>query len=477
MRVSSYALATTLVVLGLPGIGCSDSSKTITDPTLGLLSVAVATTGASIDVPGGFLYAVDGGSSLSIGVNAAVMYGNVTAGKHDIEIKGLPANCSSDGGSKRSVNVIAGGNVTLAFAVTCLPNTGTLTLTTVTHGSITDLDHYAVELPGIGPVELDANGTRTFENVRAGSFRVTLTTAPTGCQLSGFPSADVEFRASTAVVLVVQCSSDAQLASIAYVSGTSGNADIHVITPNGVDRRITTQAGADVDPAWSPDHSKIAFASDRDGRLDIYVMNADGTDPVRLTTAGVANYSPAWSPDGERIAFVSERDRNPEIYAMDADGRNQTRLTNDANADLEPDWSPDGKRIAFHRDNWQTDAINGIYTMRSDGTDVKQLTVSYRGDWEPAWSPDGGKIVFARASFYTTDLYIVNADGTGELQLTSTLPFVTGPTWSPDGVYIAFASVPSGDDGSKSDILVMDSNGSSAKPIKASAPASNPAWR
>jgi len=477
MRVSSYALAATVVVFGLPGIGCSDSSKMITGPTLGLLSIAVASSGASIDVPGGFSYAVDGQGPFSILANAAVMYGNLPAGRHEVELRGVTANCSIDGGSKRSVDVTAGGNVTAAFAVSCLANTGTLTLTTVTHGSVADLIHYTIELPGIGAVELDPNGTRTFENVRVGSFRLTLTTVAPGCQLSGFPSANVEFAASSEVVLVIQCFSSDQISSIAYVSESGVDADIYVIKPNGADNvRITTQPGADTDPAWSPDHNKIAFASDRDGNREIYVMNADGTNQVRLTNSGAGDYNPAWSPDGGRIAFVSERTSDPEIWVMDADGKNQTRLTNDLSADLEPDWSPDGKRIAFHRDNWATDAGNGIYTMLADGTDVRQLTVSYRGDWEPAWSPDGSKIAFARASYYTTDIYIVNVNG-GEVQLTRDLPFVTDPTWSPDGVYIAFASIPSVYDASKSEILVIASNGSSATPIKASAPASNPAWR
>lgn len=481
MRVSSYALAATVVVLGLPSIGCNDSSNTITEPTLGALEIAVTTTGESIDLDGdGFQFSVDGKPVVPVGVNAVVMFGNIPAARHEVELQGLAANCSAVGGNKRSVDVIAGGKVTATFGVSCLANTGSLRLTTMTDGPDADLNQYTVAIPGIGPVDLDANGTRTLDNVRVGSFRLTLTNVPSSCTAPGTPEAKVEFGASIEVVLIVHCYSSALIASIAYVSGDGGNADIYVINPNGTGNvRITTQSGADVDPAWSPDHSKIAFASDRNGNRQIYVMNADGTNPVRLTSDSRPDYQPAWSPNGERIAFVSERDGNPEIYVIDADGKNETRLTNDIRSDLEPDWSPDGRRIAFHRDNWQFDPTNGIYTMRSDGTDVTQLTVGYRGDWQPAWSPDGRKIAFARTSYYTTDICIVNADGTAEVQLTRSSTDFINPAWSPDGSLIAFASI--FNEGG-SEIGIVASDGSSPASIStvlmnASQPAFNPAWR
>ena len=92
---------------------------------------------------------------------------------------------------------------------------------------------------------------------------------------------------------------------------------------------------------------KIAFASNRDGNFDIYVMNADGTNPIRLTNNGGFDEDPSFSPDGSKIAFVSDRDSgNAEIYVMNADGSNITRLTN-SGVDFEPSFSPDGSKIAF----------------------------------------------------------------------------------------------------------------------------------
>ena len=81
------------------------------------------------------------------------------------------------------------------------------------------------------------------------------------------------------------------------------------------------------DPTWSPDGKRIAFSSNRDGNLEIYVMNADGSQQTRLTNNSSFDDYPAWSPDGKRIAFTSYRDRKYEIYVMNADGSGMRQLT------------------------------------------------------------------------------------------------------------------------------------------------------
>jgi len=89
----------------------------------------------------------------------------------------------------------------------------------------------------------------------------------------------------------------------------------------------------------------IAFASDRDGNYEIYVMNPDGSGQKRLTNNSAADFAPSWSPDGKRIAFTSDRDGNGEIYLMNADGTGVRRLTNSPANDGGPSWSPDGHGI------------------------------------------------------------------------------------------------------------------------------------
>ena len=115
----------------------------------------------------------------------------------------------------------------------------------------------------------------------------------------------------------------------------------------GAIRRLTHSASDnDRFPTWSPDGRHIAFSSWRDGDdYEIYVMEADGSNPRRLTTD--SGFSPTWSPDGRYIAFSSWRDGYSEIYVMDADGSNPRRLTDRSGDNYSPTWSPDGRYIAF----------------------------------------------------------------------------------------------------------------------------------
>jgi Tol biopolymer transport system component len=142
----------------------------------------------------------------------------------------------------------------------------------------------------------------------------------------------------------------------------------------------------DFRPDWSPNGHKIAFTSSRDGSNDIYVMNADGSDPVRLTVSAnpAASSAADWSPNGKQIVFQTNRDASSplpaldndpgtEIYVMNADGTNQTRLTSNQARDVDPNWSPNGNQIVFDsdRDIAQT---KQVYVMNADGSDAHALT-------------------------------------------------------------------------------------------------------
>jgi len=93
-------------------------------------------------------------------------------------------------------------------------------------------------------------------------------------------------------------------------------------------------------------------------------MSPDGSDAMRLTTNSAGDFGPSWSPDGSKIAFWSDRDGNSEIYVMNADGSEQTRLTDNSASDQEPAWSPDGRRIAFvsSRDGFTAISAGGTHT-------------------------------------------------------------------------------------------------------------------
>jgi Tol biopolymer transport system component len=190
-------------------------------------------------------------------------------------------------------------------------------------------------------------------------------------------------------------------------------------------------------PSWSPDGTRIVFCSDRDGNYEIYIMNTDGSNQIRLTENPANDVFPCFSPDGHKIAFVSERDGNQEIYMMHKDGTDQIRLTDDPARDAEPSWSPDGSRIAFDSDR------NGnmeIYTMNTDGSDQTQLTKNSAYDWFPSWSPDGSRIAFGSTRDGNFEIYIMNTDGSNQIRLTENPANDRFPCFSPDGSRIVFGS-------------------------------------
>ena len=232
------------------------------------------------------------------------------------------------------------------------------------------------------------------------------------------------------------------------------NFEIYLMSPDGKQiRRLTEQPKYDTEPAWSPDGKQITFVSHRDleqlpkdgiARGEIYLMNADGSNPINLTQAPErADGVSSWSPDGQQIAFTSatllnnDTLANSDIFVMDADGANSRNLTNHDALDQTPDWSPDGNRIAFSSDrdgNWE------IYVMDVDGTNPVNLTNHSAKDGRPDWSPDGNRIVFSSDRDGNLEIYVMNADGTNPTNRTNNPTEDNHASWSPDGTRIAFES-------------------------------------
>ena len=163
--------------------------------------------------------------------------------------------------------------------------------------------------------------------------------------------------------------------------------NIYAMDANGKNLvKLTKGPASDLNPAWSPDGTEIAFASSRKGNLGIYVMDADGGNPMNLTqNPNGGDWSPGWSPDGSRIVFNSRRDGNEEIYVVNANGANPINLTQHLKSDRSPSWSPDGTQIAFSSDR---DGDYEIYVMNADGSNPIQLTEDpWASDQGPSWSP------------------------------------------------------------------------------------------
>ncbi len=141
-------------------------------------------------------------------------------------------------------------------------------------------------------------------------------------------------------------------------------------------------------------------------------------------------------PQNGKIAFASDRDGNYEIYVMDSDGSNATRLTHNDASDLHPDWSADGSKIAFQS---TVNLSTAIYIINADGSGLVNLTQNPSADYRyPAWSPDGTQLAFTAYTGGGTDIYVIAADGTGLTKVVdgNSERYYLFPTWSPDGTSI-----------------------------------------
>ena len=254
--------------------------------------------------------------------------------------------------------------------------------------------------------------------------------------------------ALAAIVLgvVAGCGGEAEARpDLLFVSTRDGDYAIFEMNADGsAQNRLTPRDVGDVtsaarlffqiDPAWSRDARRIAFASRRSGSFDIYVMNADGSGTRRLTTGKQNDSHPTWSADGARLAF----ERDGDIFVMSADGSGARRISDETSDEREPAWSPDGEWIAFVRRTPGT-AVRELWLMRADGTARRPLTSQNATVATPAWSPDSSRLVFASnegGEIY--GLYTIGADGK---RLRSVAPTATDnfePSWSPDGQRIAY---------------------------------------
>ncbi len=208
-------------------------------------------------------------------------------------------------------------------------------------------------------------------------------------------------------------------------------------------------------PMFSNDRQKIIYGSDKNGPIQLYVMNADGSSIKQLTSTSKNEVSPNWSPDNKKIVFASERDGNSEIYIMNADGSEQKRLTNHWGDDSHPKFYDNGRRIVFNSARTTKDSslawnlqTHEIFTMNADGSDIKQITNFNSLCTYPSISPDGKKIVFRYAmaqpgfnwdlttSKRNSEVYTMNMDGTNVVNISANSAYDGWPCWTPDGKII-----------------------------------------
>ncbi len=242
---------------------------------------------------------------------------------------------------------------------------------------------------------------------------------------------------------------------IAYVSEQGGGRELFVMDYDGYDpRQITVDGSLNLMPRWSPDRRFLVFTAYRSrSRQDLDMIElATGKRWTLISLPGL-NITPVFSPDGSRLAFATSQDGNSEIYLLNLQAKSFERLTAHPSADLSPSWSPTGREMAFASDRGGGPQI---YLMSADGSNVRRLT--FDGDYNaaPAWSPRGDWIAYVcRTDDKQYKLCLITPDGRRRVQITNGRGVDDSPAWSPDGRHLVFSSTGEG----KSHIYMLNSDG------------------
>jgi TolB protein len=220
-----------------------------------------------------------------------------------------------------------------------------------------------------------------------------------------------------------------------YGVGAQGGREVRLTKGHG---DPSTPAGLffAVEPAWSPDATLIAFASRRDGRFQIYVMRANGTQVRQVTHGNAVDEGPAWSPDQRRLAFSRDR----QLFTVGSGGGPVRDVTRNLGGEAaNPAWSPDGKLIAYDYRRPGFDSRE-IWLVGVDGGRPRLVTKLPAVSTLPSWSPDGRRIAFqSNLHGGHTEIYTIGRDGHGLRRETRSAIDTIDPAWSPNGKEIAFS--------------------------------------
>ena len=282
------------------------------------------------------------------------------------------------------------------------------------------------------------------------------------------PSVVVSEATATPFSQPTATSTGGGLGQIAFASNRDGRAQIYLINIDGTGiQQLTNIEEGACQPAWSQAGDRLVFTSPCRANQEQYpgsslwLIDVDpvgiASEPMLLHTAPGGDYDPAWDPNGNRIAFTSLRTNRPQIFTMDLDGENVKNLNDNLAYNRLPEWSPTGDRIIFAS---SLSGITELWIMPAQGGDaVKFSAGDTERDTHAAWSPDGSLILYQRvvdgglsrlvvAPFEEAGYLVIRVCPEGPLAVQP----MSEPTWSSDGQWIAFESWP---DGENHDIAVI----------------------
>ena len=183
--------------------------------------------------------------------------------------------------------------------------------------------------------------------------------------------------------------------------------------------------------------TSIAFASDRSGHKEIYLMDYDGENQRRITAHQSITMAPAWNRQSSSLVYLSFLGGVPGIYRVDLASGKKRVVLNDGEHNLSPSYSADGKKVAFSR---SLAGNTEVFTSRLDGSGLRRLTHSGAIDTNPVWSPSGQHIAFTSSRNGNPNIFVMDSDGSNIRRISFDGNYNDGASWNPEGTRIAYAS-------------------------------------
>lgn len=362
-------------------------------------------------------------------------------------------------------------------------STGGLALVTATAGIQPDNDGYTIMVDGNAQGTVGANDSVMVAGIDAGSHAVELADVEFNCATLGQFTQTVLVEDDAEAVVDYSIACDAVSRSrIAFVKGLDLNVEIFLVNADGSDATslkaslgaVFPEGGDALPPVrWSADGARVAFVR-ADGGL--YVANADGTGLVQLAPAGT---SPIWSEDG-RVAFLAlDQPCCRNIFVAESDGSAVTQVTHGRSIS-HYDFAANGSMLAYE----SFDAQSRLFVVRPDGTGEREITSpDFASPNLPSLSPDGTKVAYSAYLLTQGDngpgseIYVTPTEGIGSPIGVSNNPGDDWwPVWSPDGTRIAFVSSAPGEGFVPGGLHVVNADGTGQINLTPVDDARDPAW-
>lgn len=322
------------------------------------------------------------------------------------------------------------------------PGAANLEVRARTTGDTLDPDGYRIFLDGGGGRTLPVDGSVLYRDLAPGTHELELAGVARNCEVEGDLSRTIDVEAGDQRVETVTARCRAALRDrIVFTGAVVDEPDpLWATAPDGTGSSRITGRDSGLLPAVSPDGTRVAFARLEDGNVDLWVVNADGTDARRLTDHPARDWMASWSPDGDRLVFSSRRSGSYQLWTVDPDGGDPVQLTDHSDEAWHPDWSPDGDRIAF----MSRTSPATIRLVDADGTGLTGPLgqVGSGSVGEPVWSPDGTRIAVTLfpGRDEDGDIWTMAPDGSSPRRITDDDARDESPAWSGDGSRLVFVS-------------------------------------